>query len=180
MIRLTEARRLSSSRELSLISSSLQPALQTLSAARLKSKISRARRLREKYQDLYRRQKLASKSRMTGAPYERLNFRTLRKKQMFGEVITRLRQQLAKVSSRAQTSARVSGRRKLAATAATRAYPRRRLLNDRLKRSLKGRRLSPELPKTLKLRTARYKRRQTHAAAATRRRQAKRDSRGRT
>src|SRR5215831_12088914 len=124
MVQLTEARRLSSSRELSLISSSLPPALQTHSAARLKSKISRARRFREKYQDLYRRQKLASKSRMTGAPYERLNVRTLRKKQMFGEVITRLRQQLAKVSSRARTSARVSGR-KLAATAATRAYPRR-------------------------------------------------------
>ena len=177
MIQLTEARRLSSSRELSLISSSLAPALQTHSAARLKSKISRARKLREKYQDLYRRQKLESKSRMTGTPYERLNFRTLRKKQMFGEAITRLRQQLAKVSSPTQTSARVSGR-KLTATVATPAYPRRGLSNARLKRSLKGRASSP-VHKTLKLRTAGYKRRQTHAAARTRRRQAKRDSRGR-
>jgi hypothetical protein len=179
MIQLTEARRLSSSRELSLISSSLPPALQTYSAARLKSKISRARKLREKYQDLYRRQKLAAKSRMTGTPYERLNFRTLRKKQMFGEAITRLRQQLAKVSSPAQTSARVSGR-KLSATAASHAYPRRGLPKDRLKRSLKGRASSPELHKTLKLTTTRYKRRQTHAAASARRRQAKRDSRGQT
>src|SRR5262249_38549596 len=130
MIQLTEARRLSSSRELSLISSSLPPALQTHSAARLKSKISSARKLREKYQDLYRRQKLESKSRMTGAPYERLNFRTLRKKQMFGEAVTRLRQRLAKVSSHAQTSARVSGR-KLTATVATPAYPRRGLPNTR-------------------------------------------------
>src|SRR5215510_14941906 len=136
MIQLTEARRLSSSRELSLISSSLPPALQAHSAARLKSRIFRARKLREKYQDLYRRQKLESKSRMTGTPYERLNFRTLRKKQMFGEAITRLRQQLARVSSPAQTSTRVSGR-KVTATAAPHAYPRRRLQNDRLKRSLK-------------------------------------------
>src|SRR5215510_9457950 len=104
MIQLTEARRLSSSRELSLISSSLPPALQTHSAARLKSKISRARKLREKYQDLYRRQKLAAKSRMTGAPYEKLNYRTLRKKQMFGEALTRLTKQLAKLSSPAQAS----------------------------------------------------------------------------
>ena len=157
MIRLTEARRLSSSRELSLISSSLPPALQTHSAERLKSKISRARRLRQKYQDLYRWQKLESKSRMTGTPRERLNFRTLRKKQMFGEAVTRLRRQLAKVSS----------------------HRPRGLQNDRLKRSLNGRASSPELHKTLKLRAAGYKRRQTHAAASVRRRQAKRDSRGR-
>jgi hypothetical protein len=162
-----------------LISSSLPPALQTHSVARLKFKISRARKLRDKYQDLYRRQKLESKSRMTGTPHERLNFRTLRKKQMFVEAITRLRQQLARVSSPEQTSKRVSGR-KVTATAATRAYPRRRLQNYRLKRSLKGRASSPESLKTLKLRTAAgYKRRQTHAAASVRRRQAKRDSRGR-
>src|SRR5215831_1841562 len=147
MVQLTEARRLSSSRELSLISSSLPPALQTHSAARLKSKISRARRLREKYQDLYRRQKLASKTRMTGTPSERLNFRTLRKKQMFGEVLTRLRRQLEKVSSPVQTPARVS-RPKRTATAATRAYPRQRRPSVRRKRSLKGRTSSPESRKT--------------------------------
>src|SRR5262245_55349493 len=111
MIQLTEARRLSSSRELTLISSSLPPALRAHSAARLKSKISRARNLRQKYQDLYRRQKLESKSRMTGMPYERLNFRTKRKKQMFGEALTRLRHQLAKVFSPAKPPARVSGRK---------------------------------------------------------------------
>jgi len=177
MIQLKEARRLSSSRELSLISSSLPPALQTHSAARLKSKLSRARKLRDKYRDLYRRQKLGSKSRMTGMPHERLNFRTLRKKQMFGEVITRLRRQLAKVSSPAKASTRVSGRKRTA-TAATRAYPRVRPSN-RLKRSLKRRASSPSSRKTLKLRVAGYKRRQAHAAASVRRRQAKRDSRGR-
>jgi hypothetical protein len=115
---------------------------------------------------------------MTGTPYERLNFRTLQKKQMFAEATTRLRRQLAKVSSPAQTSARVS-RRKRTATAATRAYPRLGRPSDRLKRSLKGRASAPELGKTLKLSAAGYKRRQAHAAASERRRQAKRDSRGR-
>ena len=100
MIQRTEARRLSAKNEWSLISSSLPPALESLSAARLKSKIVRARKLRQKYQDLYRRQKLSARSRMTGAPYERLNVRTFRKKQMFQEAMVRLRLQLRKVSAR--------------------------------------------------------------------------------
>ena len=100
MIQRTEARRLSAKNEWSLISSSLPPALESLSAARLKSKIVRARKLRQKYQDLYRRQKLSSRSGMTGAPYERLNVRTFRKKQMFEEAMVRLRLQLRKLSAR--------------------------------------------------------------------------------
>src|SRR5215475_6685490 len=111
MIQRTEARRLSSRREWSLILGSLPPSLEAHSAARLKSKISRARKLRDKYQDLYRRQKIASKSRMTGTPYERLNLRTFRKKQMFGEAMARLRQQLARVSAPARKSTRVSRRK---------------------------------------------------------------------
>src|SRR5215467_1520389 len=121
MIQRIEARRLSSRREWGLISSSLSPALQEQSAARLKSKISRARELRDKYRDLYRRQKLASKSRMTGVPYERLNVRTFRKKLMFGEAITRLRHQLKKVSVPARKPARVS-RRKVKTTVPARAH----------------------------------------------------------
>src|SRR5262245_11027821 len=99
MIQRTEARRLSAKSEWSLISSSLPPALEALSTARLKSKIVRARKLRTKYQDLYRRQKLSSRPRMTGTPKEKLNVRTARKKQMFEEAIVRLRLQLSKVSS---------------------------------------------------------------------------------
>jgi len=179
MIQRTEARRLSSRREWDLILSSLPPSLKAHSAARLKSKISRARNLRDKYQDLYRRQKIASRSRMTGTPYERLNVRTFRKKQMFGEAITRLRQQLARVSAPARTSTRVS-RRKSKTTRAASVYSRRaRLANDRRKTSLKSRAASPELPKTMKLRAAGYRRRQTHVAASGRRRQARRDSEGR-
>jgi hypothetical protein len=177
MIQRTEARQLASSREWSLIWSSLPPALQTHSAARLKSKISRAGELRQKYQDLYRRQKLASKSRMTGTPYERLNFRTLRKKQMFAEAITRLRRQLVRVSAPAQISTRISDRKLTATPAARTSSARRRLPTGSLKRSLESRAASPELPKSLKLKAAGYTRRQTHAAASGRRRQAKRDSR---
>jgi len=98
MIQRTEARRLSDKNEWSLISSSLPPALEALSVARLKSKIVRARKLRQKYEDLYRRQKLSARSRTTGAPHEKLNVRTARKRQMFEEAMVRLQHQLAKVS----------------------------------------------------------------------------------
>jgi hypothetical protein len=108
MIQRTEARQLSSKNEWSLISSSLPPALATLSVARLKSKIARAGTLREKYQDLYRQQKRTSKSRMTGTSGERPNVRTWRKKMMFDEAITRLRLQLRKTSAaKGQESRRV-------------------------------------------------------------------------
>src|SRR5262245_17596522 len=99
MIHRTEARRLSSSKEWSLISSSLPPTLKTLSVARLKSKIVRAGKFRQKYRDLYRRQELLLKSQMTGRPYKSTNMRTLRKRQMFDEAIGRLRLQLDKTSS---------------------------------------------------------------------------------
>ena len=97
MIQRLEARRLSSSKEWSLISSSLPPALGQLSIPRLKSKIVRAGKLRQKYRDLYRREAVLSKSRVTG-PHTRPNVGTRRKEQMFDEAIARLKLQLHKTS----------------------------------------------------------------------------------
>src|SRR5215470_5607877 len=99
MIQRTEARRLASNKEWSLISSSLSPALKTMSVARLKSKIARAGKFRQKYRDLYRRQELMSKTRITRRPYKLTNLRTLRKRQMFDEAIGRLKLQLGKTSA---------------------------------------------------------------------------------
>src|SRR5262245_42961175 len=97
MIQRLEARRLSSGKEWSLISSSLPPMLGKLSIARLKSKIVRAGKLRQKYRDLYRREAVLSKSRVTG-PHTKPNIGTRRKEQMFDEAISRLKQQLHKTS----------------------------------------------------------------------------------
>src|SRR5215471_6352680 len=103
MIQRLEARRLSSTKEWSLISSTLQPALGELSVTRLKSKIGRADKLRQKYWDLYRRQKNWSKSRLTRASrmtsaYGGSSVQNLRKKKMFEEAVTRLRSQLRKIA----------------------------------------------------------------------------------
>ena len=97
MIQRLEARRLSSGKEWSLISSSLPPALEKLSIARLKSKIVRAGKLRQKYRDLYRREAVLSKSRVAG-PHTKPNVGTRRKEQMFDEAVARLKLQLHKTS----------------------------------------------------------------------------------
>jgi hypothetical protein len=176
MIQRTEARRLSTKDEWSLVSSSLPPALEALSVARLKSKIVRARNLRQKYQDLYRRQKLSSKSRMTGTPYERLNVRTGRKKQMFDEAMIRLRLQLGKASAPAKASTGVP-RRKVEQTSTPKVHSRAALKRaDRRRQSLRDRAALSGSTRAVSKRTAEHKRRHSHVAASGRRRQAKRDS----
>jgi hypothetical protein len=177
MIQRMEARRLASSREWSLISNSLPPAVKTLSVSRLKSNIGRAGKLRQKYWDLYRRQTLLSKSRVTGKPYTRPNVRTLRKKRMFDEAIDRLRLQLGKISATAETSTGLH-RRKSAKTQKRSASSRlAQQRNERRTQSLKRRAASPASLKTASRRTAGYLRRHSHVAALGRRRQSKRDSR---
>jgi hypothetical protein len=144
MIQRLEARRLSSSKEWGLISSTLPPALGKLSVVRLKAKIVRAGKLRQKYRDLYRREAIVSKSRITG-PHTRPNVRTRRKEQMFDEAIVRLKLQLDKTSVPLKRSTQT-----------------------------KTRATSMTLARSARKRTVLHKRRHSHVAASTRRRQAKR------
>jgi hypothetical protein len=178
MIQRTEARRLASSKEWSLISSSLSPALKTLSVARLKSKIVRAGKFRQKYRDLYRRQELLLKSRPPGRPYKTTNIRTKRKRQMFDEAIDRLKLQLGKTSSPAETPKPLT-HRKSARKRTARLHPKSASQRiERRNQSLRGRTASPALPKAAKRRAAGHIRRHSHVAASARRKQSKRDSRG--
>ena len=182
MIQRLEARRLSSTKEWSLISSTLQPALGELSVTRLKSKIGRADKLRQKYWDLYRRQKNWSKSHLTRASrmtsaYGGSSVQNLRKKKMFEEAVARLRLQLGKVAEPPKTSTRRAHLKP--------AKPRPRLTRSKVAKergarrnqSLRSRTASPALPKSAKRRAAGYKRRHAHTASSTKRRQSKRDSR---
>jgi hypothetical protein len=173
MIQRMEARTLSSKNEWSLIESSLPPVLKTLSLVRLKSKIARARRLRGKYQDLYRRQKLANKSTIIGRPHGRLNVRTQRKKQMFNEALSRLQMQLEKTSA----PGKVSSRRPRLTTRILKIRSTSRARTHVRKATLRGQQLSLGASEVTPRKTAGYKRRQSHVAAATRRQQSRRDSR---
>lgn len=84
-----EARQLSTASEWTLVESSLPSRVRELSPARLRSRIERARKLRDKYVDLARRQHRRTRSKRSGQPNERLNARTKRKAVLFSEVLVR-------------------------------------------------------------------------------------------
>jgi hypothetical protein len=178
MIQRTEARLLASTKEWSLISSSLPPALKTLSVARLKSKIARAGKFRQKYRDLYHRQELLLKSRMTRRPYKTTNLRTRRKRQMFDEAIGRLKLQLGKTSAPPEKPTPLKRRKSAKKAPRTLHSKSTQQRVARRNQSLRGRTASPALQKAAKRQAAGYMRRHSHVAASARRKQSKRDSRG--
>lgn len=88
---LTQARALLTSTELALFDASRAQPIKTLTPARLRGKVTRARALRDKYRDLYRRQSVSTR---TAPAAQRSavggdNERTQRKADMFAEVLTR-------------------------------------------------------------------------------------------
>jgi hypothetical protein len=89
------ARALCSGSELELVAASFSAAQDAASPARLKAQIVRARRLRDKYRDLWRRQRLANRER-TGTKVGARpgsNARTKEKAQLFEETLKRFERQ---------------------------------------------------------------------------------------
>lgn len=99
-----QARKLLTATEFDLFEQTTGPALKTLTLARLRSKLGRARQLRDKFQDLYRRQTVALRgsARAGGAA---ANERTQAKAVIFGEVLARVQAQLGKVEAAAAKAA---------------------------------------------------------------------------
>ncbi|MBN9409824.1 MAG: hypothetical protein J0H69_11805 [Burkholderiales bacterium] len=123
---LTQARNILTAPELDLFAHSRTEGLKALTPARLRAKLVRARALRDKYQDLYRRQSLASRERTAskrGASGE-ANERTQAKAAVFAEVIDRFEQRIAyceAVEAREQARREASATRKAAAPAGRKA-----------------------------------------------------------
>ena len=94
--------------ELSLFESSRPPAVKDLTAKQLATKITRARALRDKYRDLYRRQSVQTQAKPARdrRPVGGENERTNAKAEIMAEVLTRLETQHAKVTASATGSAR--------------------------------------------------------------------------
>jgi hypothetical protein len=88
-ITLREARQLTTASEWPLVESSFPAGIRTLTPARLKAKIVRARRLRDKYAGLAKKQHRRSRPVRRGTPGEALNARTKRKAALFSEVLAR-------------------------------------------------------------------------------------------
>jgi hypothetical protein len=106
-ISLSSARRLCTAPELELVESSRASHLKQLTPARIRQKITRARRLRDKYRDLAKRQRLEARGK--SAPRRSRPAQgqenTQRKAQLFQEVLERFEAGLPRVEAAAAKKA---------------------------------------------------------------------------
>lgn len=109
---LTQARPLLTAAELELFDQSRAEPIKALTLARLRGKVTRARTLRDKYRDLFRRQTVAVRSgpaTQGRAPAGADNERTQRKADILQEVLGRFEARLAQLEARdAREASRVS------------------------------------------------------------------------
>ncbi|HUF20774.1 MAG TPA: hypothetical protein VMP00_08460 [Burkholderiales bacterium] len=181
------ARSLCNASEFDLFESSLAGEVEEIAKSRLQGKVERARRLRDKYRDLYRRQRVAARAR-TGTKHGRsgdANLRTKQKAKLFDEVLVRLQSRLKKLE-RAEKSG--------AAGVLAKALKRKKKAADRKLAPKKSASRKPSRAKTPKVRkfssrkaqSANRKRQlqksgtkriQAHVRSSGRRMQAKRDRR---
>jgi len=100
---ITQVRPLLSTPELALFEHSRAEAVKALTAAQLRQKVTRARTLRDKYRDLYRRQTVQSRrERAGGSAAGPDNQRTGQKAEIFAQALGRFESQLFKAESRTQ------------------------------------------------------------------------------
>ena len=102
-IKSSEAKSLCTANEFELVQASLPKRIKNHSLAVLRGKVRRARTLRDKYRDLARRQRLEARGKQVarGTRPAQGNERTMRKAELFGEVLERFEKQLGKVEAAA-------------------------------------------------------------------------------
>lgn len=163
-----QVRELTTRSELDLVRASYAGSIGRLSTRALKANIARARRLRDKQRDLYRRQRLASRARTGTKQGSRppANARTAQKARIFDETLSRFRLRLEAVE------------------AAERSKLQEKVLSERPRgnagpkpRPAGARKTSGQAALRQKARSPRMKAIQAHVSSRGRRRQARRDSR---
>jgi hypothetical protein len=102
------ARPLCTAAEFQLFTASLADGIGALTPAQLRSKIQRARNLRDKYRDLLKRQRLANRERTGTKKGQRMetNARTADKARLFDEVLGRFQARAAKLGAAAEQEAK--------------------------------------------------------------------------
>lgn len=181
------ARALCTAAEYDLFAASLSDGIKSLTPARLKAKLERARKLRDKYRDLLKRQRLANRARTGTKKGARpdSNARTADKAKLFGEVLERFSAR-AKLVAAAGKRAQATAARK-AATARV-AAKKKATRGPRKARSAKARsqdasqagyvsEAAQAASRRAKLGKTRTKAIQGHVRAAGKRNQARRDGR---
>jgi hypothetical protein len=164
------ARSLCTASEFQLFSASLSDAIGALTPAQLKAKIDRARRLRDKYRDLHRRQRLAARAR-TGSKKGSAE-RTKSKAQLFDEALRRFTEQArakAAADKRAAARAKKKKAKKPPRPGKGPAAPKSRsgFVSEKALRANRRKHLQKTRSKAI----------QGHVRAAGKRRQARRDAR---
>jgi hypothetical protein len=112
----TAAKKLLTGSELDLVDAGRRFQIGMLETTQLRAQIARARRLRDKYRDLYRRQRVSTRARTgtkVGARGD-ANLRTQQKGEIFGELLARFEKRLAQIGAaerRAQVQAAKRSRR---------------------------------------------------------------------
>jgi len=157
---LTQARGLLTAAELSLFDQSRAAPIKDLTLARLRGKVTRARALRDKYRDLYRRQTVATR----GTPASKRsavggdNERTGRKAEVFAEVLGRFEDRLTLLEGRAEREAgKVAPAKKTArstAVTAPKAPAKKAVAKKVVATKAKPVRLKTAVKKALKLKQA--------------------------
>lgn len=127
----TQAKEICTKPEYELVEASFRPAVTGLSAARLRSKLERARRLQEKYRDLARQQHRTSKERTPARPRGASNLRTERKARLFAETRERFEKRLAQLEAKGDAAGERSRKRaRAAAGRAERRQTKRQLTKE--------------------------------------------------
>lgn len=177
------ARKLATQAEWTLLEASFAPELKALTPARLKQKITRARKLQDKYRDRARQQKgeMRGKRTPTGTRAAKGNVSTVAKQELFTEARERFEAQLDKLEAKVAKEAASAAAKaeKAAAKAAKHAASGRTTGADTQATNTARRAVSKAsrgARKATALTRSNSKAHQAHVGARGRRRQARRDA----
>lgn len=163
----TQAQKLCTKAEFVLFVASLPAEIKPLTRAQVLRKLQTIRRLRDKQQDLLRRQRLASREK-SGAKDGKsgiANVRTAQKLALFGEALARFEKRLEQLDRAAAREAAKAARKPKPAAGAA------KLVN-------RAAAPKPAAAKDARLAKSNVQRKQAHAAARNRRAQGRKDNRG--
>jgi hypothetical protein len=180
---LKSARALCTGSELELVAASFSAAQDAASPARLKARIVRARRLRDKYRDLWRRQRLADRERTGTKAGARpgSNARTKEKAQLFDETLKRFERQWRRPAAAPKLTLKAMVRGALETKRVAKAPPAKRKPGKRFAAPRAGyvSEQALQASRRQRLQNTRAKSVQAHVRARGQRNQARRDSRPR-
>ncbi len=171
------ARTLCTAAEFQLFAASLADTLRTLTPARLKAKLDRARKLRDKYRDLHQRQRLAARAR-TGSKKGSAE-RTKTKAQLFDEAVKRFTAQTRTNAAAEKRAAERAKKKKAKQPAAKRPAAQKSARAGKGPAAKSGfvSEKAQRANRRKQLQKTRSKAIQGHVRAAGKRRQARKDAR---